>query len=375
MHAVREELLDLQAEAAGLPLWKVPLPWPCPDGTYEALMRGVLDRCRAEGVHGVAYGDLFLEDVRAYREARHAGTGIQVRFPLWGLPTADLAHTMVAGGLKAILTCVDPGRLDARFAGRDFDAALLADLPAAVDPCGSTANSTPLPGPGPCSGRPCPSCGARSWNGTGSSSRTSRPTQPWPGSRHDRLRLSDPLDLQGAPGAGLAPDSRRGRLARLVARHGKVEVLEPGDAQGIGSLRRFTWKGTLPYRLRFNLRATRIDAPSLIEGDACGELEGVGRWLLRQDGAWTTVRYDWNVRTTKAWMNWFAFLLKGPFRRNHDRVMGWGAEACPRSGWGANGNARADPEDRRSPNHGFLIACSMLKRMPASPRPGPRPKC
>ncbi|MBK8726173.1 MAG: SRPBCC family protein [Holophagaceae bacterium] len=106
----------------------------------------------------------------------------------------------------------------------------------------------------------------------------------------------------------------------------KVEVLEPGDAQGIGSLRRFTWKGTLPYRLRFNLRATRIDAPSLIEGDACGELEGVGRWLLRQDGAWTTVRYDWNVRTTKAWMNWFAFLLKGPFRRNHDRVMGWGAE-------------------------------------------------
>jgi len=136
MHAVREALLDLQAEAADLPLWKVPLPWPCPDGTYEALMRGVLDRCRAEGVHAVAYGDLFLEDVRAYREARHAGTGIQARFPAGGRPTGNLPRIMGAPGLKAILTCVDPGRLDARFAGRDFDAALLADLPPAVDPCG-----------------------------------------------------------------------------------------------------------------------------------------------------------------------------------------------------------------------------------------------
>ncbi len=136
MHAVRERLLDLQAEAAGLPLWKVPLPWPCPDGTYEALMAGVMDRARAEGIEAIAYGDLFLEDVRAYREARHAGTGIGARFPLWGRPTAALAREMLDGGLKAVLTCVDPRQLGGAFAGRDFDASLLSDLPPTVDPCG-----------------------------------------------------------------------------------------------------------------------------------------------------------------------------------------------------------------------------------------------
>ncbi|MEO8161897.1 MAG: ATP-binding protein [Arenimonas sp.] len=113
MHAVREQLLEQQARALGLPVWKVPLPWPCSNDEYEALMTGVFDRARAEGIDEIAYGDLFLEDVRAYREARHAGTG-----------------------LRATLTCVDPKQLSASFAGREFDAALLDALPPSVDPCG-----------------------------------------------------------------------------------------------------------------------------------------------------------------------------------------------------------------------------------------------
>ncbi len=136
MHAVRESLLDLQAAAAGLPVWKVPLPWPCPNGVYEELMLGVMARCRAEGVTAIAYGDLFLEEIRAYRESRHAGTGITPIFPLWKLPTRELARDMIRGGLKATLTCVDPQKLDGRFAGREFDAALLSELPDTVDPCG-----------------------------------------------------------------------------------------------------------------------------------------------------------------------------------------------------------------------------------------------
>jgi uncharacterized protein (TIGR00290 family) len=136
MHAVREELLDRQAMAARLPVWKVPLPWPCSNEEYEALMAGVFDRARAEGIDEIAYGDLFLEDIRAYREARHAGTGVGLRFPLWGLDTRALAQDMLAGGLRATITCVDPRQLPASFAGRPFDQALLDDLPATVDPCG-----------------------------------------------------------------------------------------------------------------------------------------------------------------------------------------------------------------------------------------------
>lgn len=136
MHAVREELLDRQAAAAGLPVWKVPLPWPCSNEQYEGLMTGVFDRARVEGIDEIAYGDLFLEDIRAYREVRHIGTGIGLRFPLWGRSTPELAHNMLAGGLRATLTCVDPRQLPAAFAGRPFDQALLDNLPTIVDPCG-----------------------------------------------------------------------------------------------------------------------------------------------------------------------------------------------------------------------------------------------
>jgi uncharacterized protein (TIGR00290 family) len=156
MHAVRERLLDLQAEAAGLPVWKVPLPWPCPNGTYESLMAGVLERAKGEGISAVAYGDLFLEEVRAYRHERHRGTGIEPLFPLWGRPTAALAREMVAGGLKAILTCVDPKQLDAGFVGRDFDLALLRELPGWVDPCGERGEFHTFAWAGPMFVRPVP---------------------------------------------------------------------------------------------------------------------------------------------------------------------------------------------------------------------------
>jgi uncharacterized protein (TIGR00290 family) len=136
MHAVREELLDRQAAAAGLPCAKVRLPWPCSNETYELELARALAAARRAGVTRVVFGDLFLEDVRAYRVARLAGTGIEPVFPLWGRDTAALAREMLAGGLRATLTCVDPRRLDRAFAGRAYDAALLAALPAGVDPCG-----------------------------------------------------------------------------------------------------------------------------------------------------------------------------------------------------------------------------------------------
>ena len=140
IHGFREELLDLQAAAAGLPLWKVDLPFPCSNADYESRMAAVCARAVAEGLHGIAFGDLFLEDIRAYRVAKLAGTGLEPIFPVWcpslGITTAELARQMIAAGLRAHLTCIDPRSLNPSFAGRTFDASLLADLPAAVDPCG-----------------------------------------------------------------------------------------------------------------------------------------------------------------------------------------------------------------------------------------------
>jgi uncharacterized protein (TIGR00290 family) len=136
MHAVRVELLEAQAAALGLPLWKVPIPSPCANEAYESAMAAACARAVAEGFTHVAFGDLFLEDVRRYREERLAGTGLTPLFPLFGADTAALAREMVASGLAARITCVNPAVLDRRFAGRDFDAALLAALPPDIDPCG-----------------------------------------------------------------------------------------------------------------------------------------------------------------------------------------------------------------------------------------------
>jgi uncharacterized protein (TIGR00290 family) len=136
MHAVREALLEKQAEAAGLPLIKVPIPYPCPNEAYEAAMTRAMDRAAREGVTVMAFGDLFLEDVRKYRIDKLAPTGIEPVFPIWGYDTTNLAREMVASGLRAHVTCVDPNQLDPSFAGRTFDDAFLDDLPAGVDPCG-----------------------------------------------------------------------------------------------------------------------------------------------------------------------------------------------------------------------------------------------
>jgi uncharacterized protein (TIGR00290 family) len=136
MHAVRVELLEAQAAALGLPLLKIPIPSPCPNEAYECAMAAAVARAVAEGFTHVAFGDLFLEDVRRYREERLAGTGLTPLFPLFGADTAALAREMVASGLAARITCVNPAVLDRRFAGRDFDAALLAELPENIDPCG-----------------------------------------------------------------------------------------------------------------------------------------------------------------------------------------------------------------------------------------------
>ena len=136
MHAVRTELLEAQAEALELPLWTAPIPFPCSNDAYERAMARVVERAVAEGFTHVAFGDLFLEDVRRYREERLAGTGLTPLFPLFGAETRTLAREMIVAGLGAILTCVDPNALDPSFAGREFDARLLDDLPPPVDPCG-----------------------------------------------------------------------------------------------------------------------------------------------------------------------------------------------------------------------------------------------
>jgi len=136
MHAVRRTLVETQAERTGLPLWPVDLPWPCSNAEYEDRMRAVCLRAIAEGITAMAFGDLFLQDIRDYRIRQLQGSGIEPLFPVWMVPTGDLASEMIASGVKAKVTCVDPSKLEKSLAGRDFDRSFLDALPEGIDPCG-----------------------------------------------------------------------------------------------------------------------------------------------------------------------------------------------------------------------------------------------
>jgi uncharacterized protein (TIGR00290 family) len=135
MHGTRKILLEAQAKAARLPLWEVPLPWPCSNEVYEAAMAAACASAVQQGITGIAFGDLFLEDVRRYREDRLRGTGLQPIFPLWGRPTRELLSEMLDGGLRARIVCVDPTKVPAEFAGRDLDRDVMERIPATADCC------------------------------------------------------------------------------------------------------------------------------------------------------------------------------------------------------------------------------------------------
>jgi len=153
MHAVRRSLLEAQADRLELPLVTIDIPSPCSNEVYEQRMNGAITSARADGISQMIFGDLFLRDVRAYREAMLANTEITPIFPLWDTPTDLLARQMIESGVRAIITCVDPAQLSPDFVGRDFDAKLLSDLPSAVDPCGERGefHTFVWDGPGFCS--------------------------------------------------------------------------------------------------------------------------------------------------------------------------------------------------------------------------------
>jgi uncharacterized protein (TIGR00290 family) len=154
MHSTRRSLVEMQAQAAGIPLLAVPLPWPCSNQEYERIMKDVCTGAVEQGVTAIAFGDLFLADIRAYRERQLQGTGLEPIFPVWQVPTDQLARQMIAAGLRAKLVCVDPKKLAPAFAGRDFDLQLLADLPAGVDPCGENGEFHSFVHAGPMFDRP-----------------------------------------------------------------------------------------------------------------------------------------------------------------------------------------------------------------------------
>ena len=136
MHAVRRSLVEAQAKAAGIPLWDVDLPWPCSNADYECIMTETCKAAVQAGIECIAFGDLFLTDIRAYREKQLENSGLQPIFPVWGMPTLELARSMIKSGVRAKLTCVDPKLLAPEFVGREFDEQLLSEFPSDIDPCG-----------------------------------------------------------------------------------------------------------------------------------------------------------------------------------------------------------------------------------------------
>ena len=156
MHAIRDSILSRQASEIGVPVVRVPIPPLCSDALYQARMRKALEDPRIAGVEHFAFGDLFLEDVRAYRESQLTAAGKRGLFPLWGEDTLELARSFIEQGFRAVLTCVDPRHLDASFAGRHFDDSLLRDLPQTVDPCGENGEFHTLVFDGPIFARPIP---------------------------------------------------------------------------------------------------------------------------------------------------------------------------------------------------------------------------
>ena len=136
MHSTRRALVEMQAKAAGLPLMAAPIPWPCSNADYESAMKRVCDQALGQGITSIAFGDLFLTDVRAYRERQLKDTGLEPLFPIWEIPTQALAQEMISAGLRAKLVCVDPKQISSSFVGRDFDQSFLHDLPTGADSCG-----------------------------------------------------------------------------------------------------------------------------------------------------------------------------------------------------------------------------------------------
>ena len=154
MHGVRRELVQAQSTSVGVPLWPVDIPWPCSNEEYERRMAAVCMRALAEGIEAIAFGDLFLEDVRAYREHQLAPIGLTPLFPLWKIPTDKLVREMIAGGQRAVITCLDPKKLAREYAGREIDLALVESLPEGVDPCAENGEFHSFAFAGPAFARP-----------------------------------------------------------------------------------------------------------------------------------------------------------------------------------------------------------------------------